>query len=93
MTILTTKTFRDYNQPSLWDEGIVQPQMKVCELMTSFDPPIQYFNEHKNKFSCMIYLTDGEAPAPVDPIQGKILWVLSSKSGPNNQLMPQIKLN
>ena len=60
---------------------------------TSFDPPVAYYNEHKREFSCMIYLTDGEAPAPEDKIQGPILWVLSSESTDNPDLFPRIKLN
>jgi predicted metal-dependent peptidase len=60
---------------------------------TSFDPPVAYYNEHRKDFSCMIYLTDGEAPAPTDKIQGPILWVLSSRSSDNPDLFPRIKLN
>ncbi len=60
---------------------------------TSFDPPVDYFNEHKRDFSCMVYLTDGEAPPPVNKVQGHILWVLSTQSTDNEQLFPRIKLN
>lgn len=47
---------------------------------TSFQPPVDYFNEHKREFSCMIYLTDGEASAPDPKPRGRCLWVLSSRS-------------
>jgi len=61
---------------------------------TSFDPPCDYFNENPHKYSCMIYFTDGEAPAPVNKIRGKILWVLSSTSNLNDELPGlKIKLN
>lgn len=46
---------------------------------TSFDPVIEYFNENTRKYSCLIYLTDGEAPAPPQP-KGRVLWALSSAS-------------
>lgn len=46
---------------------------------TDFQPVIDYYNEHMHKYSCLFYLTDGEAPAPTDA-KGAILWVLSSVS-------------
>lgn len=52
---------------------------------TSFQPVINYYNEHMNQLSCLIYFTDGEAPAPINA-KGDILWVLSSKSELNNEL-------
>lgn len=60
---------------------------------TSFDPVIEYYNKNKEKYSCLVYLTDGEAPAP-EKARGKMLWVMSSKSNINPNLIgPQIKLN
>lgn len=60
---------------------------------TSFQPVVDYFNEHQKEFSCLIYLTDGEAPAP-DPIpRGRCLWVLTSRSHETDHLPgPTIKL-
>lgn len=52
---------------------------------TSFQPVINYFNENFHKFSCLMYLTDGEASAPEDA-RGNILWVLSSISEINEDL-------
>jgi predicted metal-dependent peptidase len=52
---------------------------------TSFQPVIDYFNEHFNKLSCLIYFTDGEAPSPVNA-KGNILWVLSNRSHMNSSL-------
>jgi predicted metal-dependent peptidase len=52
---------------------------------TDFQPVIDYFNENINKFSCLIYFTDGEASAPIN-VKGPILWVLSSKSNMNEAL-------
>jgi len=60
---------------------------------TSFTPAVDYYNEHKKEFSCMIYLTDGEAPMPENKPLGSILWVLSSKSKDCDHLFPKIKLN
>jgi predicted metal-dependent peptidase len=60
---------------------------------TSFDPVVEYYDANQKKYTCLIYFTDGEAPAPVKP-KGHILWVLSSRSEINNKLPGQIiKLN
>jgi predicted metal-dependent peptidase len=60
---------------------------------TSFEPVIEYYDANQNKYTCLIYFTDGEAPAPAKP-KGHILWVLSSQSEINNKLPGQIiKLN
>jgi predicted metal-dependent peptidase len=45
---------------------------------TDFQPVIDYYNENQRKYSCLMYFTDGEAPAP-DNARGSILWVLSSR--------------
>lgn len=52
---------------------------------TSFDPVVDYYNENRDKFNSLVYLTDGEAPAPENP-KGKILWVLSSKAKKTDHL-------
>ncbi len=44
---------------------------------TDFNDACEYFNKNRRKYSCMIYLTDGEAPAPNKRIKD-ILWVLPS---------------
>jgi len=61
---------------------------------TSFQPVVDYFNEHSRDFSCFVYLTDGEAPAP-DPLpKGRTLWVLSTSSSETDHLPgATIKLN
>jgi len=60
---------------------------------TSFQPVIDYYKTNIKKFTCLIYLTDGEAPAPTET-RGKLLWVLSSKSKDNDSLPGKtIKLN
>lgn len=61
---------------------------------TSFQPVVDYFNEHQRHFSCLVYLTDGEAPAPEPRPKGRTLWVLSSESNMNDKLPGAvIKLN
>lgn len=61
---------------------------------TSFDPVINYFNDNQNKFTSLIYLTDGEAPNPMNKVKGRILWVLTSCSALNKNLPGLvIKLN
>lgn len=60
---------------------------------TTFQPVIDYYNENVHKYTCLMYFTDGEAPAPT-PARGRMLWVLSSVSKINEALIgPQIKLN
>jgi len=59
---------------------------------TDFQPVIDYYNEHVNKYSCLFYFTDGEAPAP-ENCRGNVLWVLSGCSSMNEDLPgPVIKL-
>jgi predicted metal-dependent peptidase len=52
---------------------------------TSFDPVVEYYNENSRKYSCLIYLTDGEAPAP-ESVKGRVLWALSSISTKTDHL-------
>jgi len=52
---------------------------------TSFQPVIDYYNEHIRTLSCLIYFTDGECTPP-HGAKGDILWVLSSKSNMNENL-------
>jgi predicted metal-dependent peptidase len=60
---------------------------------TDFQPGIDYYNEHRKEFSCMIYLTDGECSSPT-PAYGRMLWVLSSRSQKTDHLPgPTIQLN
>ena len=56
---------------------------------TSFQEPIDYYSENLNRYSCLIYFTDGEAPAPENP-RGNILWVLSERSQMNNDLPGEV---
>jgi predicted metal-dependent peptidase len=61
---------------------------------TSFHPVTDYYDANKKKYNCLIYLTDGEAPAP-EKCRGPVLWVISSQSqGLNEDLKGlQIQLN
>lgn len=56
---------------------------------TSFQPVIDYYNENERHYSCLFYLTDGEAPSP-ENARGNILWVLSSQSQMNDKLPGQV---
>lgn len=61
---------------------------------TSFQPAVDYYNEHHRDFSCFVYFTDGEAPAPDPVAKGRTLWVLSERSQMNENLPGTvIKLN
>jgi hypothetical protein len=46
---------------------------------TSFEPVTDYYDQNFRKFNCLIYFTDGEAPAP-EKCRGPVLWVISSQS-------------
>ena len=46
---------------------------------TCFQPVIDHFNEMRGRYTALIYLTDGEAPAPED-CPKNTLWVLSAQS-------------
>ena len=45
---------------------------------TSFQPCVDYFNEHKKDYEALVYFTDGCAPIPSDT-PTDTLWVISSK--------------
>lgn len=60
---------------------------------TDFNEAVDYYIKHKSKFSAMVYLTDGEAPAPKNTPKNT-LWVLTSISQPCDHLPGRIiKLN
>lgn len=60
---------------------------------TYFDPVLELYNESQDKYTCLIYLTDGECDCSVKP-RGKMLWVISTRGSVNKDLPgPQIKLN
>jgi predicted metal-dependent peptidase len=52
---------------------------------TDFQPVIDYYREHLKKYSCLIYLTDGEASTPTDA-RGQILWVHGTNHDINENL-------
>lgn len=60
---------------------------------TSFDPVTDYYDKNYKKYNCLIFVTDGEAPAP-KKCRGPVLWVHSSQSQINEDLHGlKIKLN
>lgn len=44
---------------------------------TSFDPVIEYYNQHKDKFTTLVYFTDGECTINVKP-KKNMIWIISS---------------
>lgn len=62
---------------------------------TDFNPVVDYYNENLKTYNCLIYLTDGEAPAPENKPKGRTLWVLSPQSNMVDHLTggPTIQLN
>jgi predicted metal-dependent peptidase len=62
---------------------------------TDFNPIVDYYHQHRKRFSTLIYLTDGEAPLPDNPVKN-MLWVLSTISSDADHLKESgkvIKLN
>ena len=60
---------------------------------TEFNPVLEYYNKNTKKFTCLVYLTDGECSTDITP-RGRMLWVISSRARINEQLPgPQIQLN
>jgi predicted metal-dependent peptidase len=60
---------------------------------TAFDPVLELYNNNQDKYTCLVYLTDGECDCSVKPV-GKLLWVISTRGSINKDLPgPQIKLN
>lgn len=60
---------------------------------TSFHPVTEYYDKNYKKYNCLIYLTDGCAPAP-PRCRGPVLWAISTKGHRNEDLKGlQIQLN
>lgn len=60
---------------------------------TDFNPVVDYYLQYRKKYTTLIYLTDGEAPAPQAPVKN-ILWVLSTKCSDTDHLPGKtVKLN
>lgn len=60
---------------------------------TNFQPVIDLYNQNLKKYSCLIYLSDGEASAPKGA-RGNILWVHGTQHDINETLPgKKVKLN
>jgi predicted metal-dependent peptidase len=61
---------------------------------TNFAPVVDYYQKNLKKYSCLIYLTDGES-WDVKEARGQILWCHSSACSQINESLPgkKIKLN
>lgn len=60
---------------------------------TDFNPVVDYYLQYRKKYTTLIYLTDGEAPAPQAPVKN-ILWVLSTRCKDTDHLPGKtVKLN
>jgi predicted metal-dependent peptidase len=44
---------------------------------TDFDPPVQYLNKNKSKYTCLVYFTDGACSPPSIKTTKPILWVIT----------------
>lgn len=51
---------------------------------TSFQPPIDLFNQNRKKYDALVYFTDGGAPIPSDTPKDT-LWVISSQGDHNRE--------
>ena len=56
---------------------------------TEFDPVLDYYNANLKKYTSLVYFTDGECYTSVKP-KSKVLWVLSERSGMNEDLLGQV---
>mgnify|MGYP003606015397 CR=1 FL=1 len=56
---------------------------------TDFNECMNFYIENKNRFSCMMVFTDGEAPVP-EHSSRNVLWVLSEQSNMNSDLPGQV---
>ena len=52
---------------------------------TEFDPVLEYYNGNLEKYTSLVYFTDGECNANVIP-RGNVLWVISERSELNLNL-------
>lgn len=60
---------------------------------TDFNPVVDYYMANKKRYSTLIYLTDGECPAPDAPVKN-MLWVLSTRCKDTDHLPGKtVKLN
>lgn len=47
---------------------------------TNFQPPLDFFTEHKTEYSGLIIFTDGEGPVPkIAEVKQNILWILDGR--------------
>jgi predicted metal-dependent peptidase len=44
---------------------------------TDFDPPLEYINKNKSKYTCLVYFTDGACCPPSIKTTKPILWVIT----------------
>ena len=44
---------------------------------TDFDPPVDYINKNKSKYTCLVYFTDGACTPPSLKTTKPILWVIT----------------
>lgn len=58
---------------------------------TDFTPPVEYYNKYKNKFTTMVFFTDGYAPVECKPHK-QMLWVISSQGTEDLGLFPGYKI-
>ena len=58
---------------------------------TSFQAPVQYFNDHRNDYSVCVYLTDGYGDQAACHPLGKMIWIITS-DGNQGSNYPGIKV-
>jgi len=58
---------------------------------TSFQAPVQYFNDHRNDYSVCVYLTDGYGDQELCHPLGKMIWIITS-DGNQGSNYPGIKV-
>lgn len=58
---------------------------------TDFTPPVEYYNNNKNKFTTLVFFTDGYAPVECKPFK-QMMWVISSNGTENIDVFPGYKI-
>ena len=71
------RSIKEFNPKDDWDVN--------GRAGTLFQPVIDHYNKKKGRYEALIYLTDGEAAAPVN-CPKNTLWVHSSNSRINQDL-------
>ena len=75
----------DYNITASYDFKGKMPEQRSSSGGTSFLEPVNYFNDHRNDYSVMVYLTDGYGDQKECHPFGKMIWVITSNGNQDSR--------